>query len=351
MSGRFKKASGDFPPSEACLEMALGERLWQELCEGNGTHWWNRLQGVNQQLLKAYGLPLPSLRLDRAADLEPHAYRFRLAGGPWEKGLLYPGRWFATGEPETVSLLMGELGHEPVYGLEGRWIPESRAEGAAALGCHLLTAEALWVGHLCDRVENRLNLCLSAEWLQRRLKHLGLKSPGAGFLEVLRWLLEERCTIAPLETLSEAYRSARGAAANRLRDVRLALGPRLATPWLNEHDALVAVSPSETASRRLRLELKRKGGPEQWLLGLLLGQLREELEWALNEHGMVALVVPTDLRRSLFELLPFELRRTPVLSFEEIPIDADVETVGVVGSRLHPLAGAWPRIRMDVNAL
>lgn len=351
MSGRFKKASGDFPPSEACLEMALGERLWQELCEGAGSVWWQRLQGVNQQLLTAYGLPLPGLRLDRAPELDANVYRFRLAGGPWEQGVLHPGRWFATGEAETVSLLMGELGHEPVYGLEGRWIPESRAEGASALGCHLLTPEALWVGHLCDRVENRLNLCLSAEWLQRRLRHLELKSPGTAFLEALRCLLEERCTIAPLETLAEAYRSCRGDLAKKLRAMRLALGPRVATPWLNEHDGLAVVTLSETAARRLRQELARKGGPEGWFLGLLLGQLREELEWAMNEHGVVALLVASDLRRSLFELLPFELRRTPVLSFEELPVDIDLETVGIVGSRLHPLAGAWPRVRTDVNAL
>ena len=351
MSGRFKKASGDFPPSEACLEMALGERLWQELSQGNGGAWWHRLQGVNQQLLTAYGLPLPSLRLDHAPDLDPNAYRFRLAGGPWEQGVLYPGRWFATGDPETVSLLMGELGHEPVYGLEGRWIPESRAEGASALGCHLLTPEALWVGHLCDRVENRLHLCLSADWLQRRLRHLNLKSPGPGFLEALRCLLEERCTIAPLETLAEAYRSTRGDLTKKLRAMRLGLGPRVATPWLNEHDGLAAVTLTETASRRLRQELARKGGPEGWFLGLFLGQLREEVEWAMNEHGLVALVTASDLRRSLFELLPFELRRTPVLSFEELPVDIDLETVGIVGSRLHPLAGAWPRSRSDVNAL
>ncbi|MBN9417799.1 MAG: FHIPEP family type III secretion protein [Candidatus Eremiobacteraeota bacterium] len=351
MSGRFKKASGDFPPSEACLEMALGERLWQELCEGNGGPWWHRLQGVNQQLLTAYGLPLPGLRLDRASELDPNSYRFRLAGGPWEQGVLHPGRWFATGDPETVSLLMGELGHEPVYGLEGRWIPESRAEGAAALGCHLLTPEALWVGHLCDRVENRLNLCLSADWLQRRLRHLELKSPGPAFLEALCCLLEERCTIAPLGSLAEAYRSTRGDLSKKLRAMRLALGPRVATPWLNEHDGLAAVTLTETASRRLRQELARKGGPEGWFLGLLLGQLREEVEWAMNEHGVVALLTASDLRRSLFELLPFELRRTPVLSFEELPVDIDLETVGIVGSRLHPLAGAWPRSRSDVNAL
>lgn len=351
MSGRFKKASGDFPPSEACLEMALGERLWQELSESKGGNWWQRLQGVNRQLLNAYGLPLPGLRLDRAAELDPNAYRFRLAGGPWEQGLLYPGRWFATGQAETVSLLMGEHGQEPVYGLEGRWIPESRGEGARALGCHLLAPEALWVGHLCDRVENRLNLCLSAGWLQQRLKQLGLKWPGAGFLQALRCLLEERCTIAPLESLAQAYRGERGPAQKRLRAMRLALGPRLVTPWLNEHDTLVTVSLTETASRRLRQELARPGGPEGWFLGLFLGQLREELEWAENEHGIVALLVSSNLRRDLFELLPFDLRRIPVLSFEEIPIDAEVESVGLVGSRLHPLAGTWPRRRVDVNGL
>lgn len=38
--------------------MALGERLWQELSESKGGNWWQRLQGVNRQLLNAYGSAL-----------------------------------------------------------------------------------------------------------------------------------------------------------------------------------------------------------------------------------------------------------------------------------------------------
>ncbi|MFN8606658.1 MAG: FHIPEP family type III secretion protein [Vulcanimicrobiota bacterium] len=351
MSGRFKKASGDFPPAEACLEMALGERLWQDLTESSGSQWWSRLQGVNQQLLSAYGLPLPGLRLDRQADLDANAYRFRLAGGPWEGGLLYPGRWFATGDPETVSLLMGEMGQEPVYGLEGRWIPDSRAQGAQALGCHLLAAEALWVGHLCDRVESRLNLCLDEDWLRRRLKHLGLKSPGASFIQVLRQLLEERVGIGPLKLIAEAYRGCAGDCSRRLKAVRQALGARLVSPWLNEHGELICLTLAQSASSRLRQELARPGGPEQWFLGLLLGQLQAELEWAMQEHHHVALLVPAGVRREIFELLPFELRRVPVLSFDEIGPDTAVESLGEVGSRLHPLAGVWPRARVLVNGM
>ena len=351
MSGRFKKASGDLPPAQACLEMALGERLWQEVMETMNSAWWGRLRGVNQQLLSAYGLPLPSLRIDRATELEPNAYRFRLAGGGWEQGLLYPGRWFATGEAETISMLMGEWGQEPVYCLEGRWIPESRAEGARQLGCHLLGPEALWVGHLCDRVENRLHLCLNEHWLQLRLKFLGLKSPGPGLAQILRWLLEERATIANLDLIIEAYQSVPREASKRLRAVRRALGPRLATPWLSDEHSLVALTLADSTAKKLRRELTRPDGPEQWFLGLFLNQLREELEWALEYYGTVVLVVSGDLRRDLFELLPFELRRTPVLAFDEIPPDAELESAGVIGSRLHPLAATWPRLRANVNAL
>lgn len=331
--------------------MALGERLWQELSQSSGSQWWSRLQGVNQQLLSAYGLPLPSLRLDLQSDLDPNSYRFRLAGGPWEGGLLYPGRWFATGDPETVSLLMGEMGQEPVYGLEGRWIPESRGQGAQALGCHLLAAEALWVGHLCDRVESRLHLCLGEEWLRRRLKHQGLRSPGRGFAQVLRQLLEERVSVAHLELISEAYRSAPGDPSRKLRAVRRALGARLVTPWLNEHNELVSLTLADSAASRLRRELSRPDGADQWFLGLLLGQLQAELDWALQEHHQVALVVPGGVRRELFELLPFELRRTPVLAFDELGPDTAVESIGVVGSRLHPQAGVWPRARVLVNTM
>lgn len=324
----------------------MGERLWQELLQP-GNAWWGRLQGVNQQLLATYGLPLPSLRLDCDRSLDSCAYRFRLAGGPWEQGLLYPGRWFATGDADSVSLLMGEWAQEPVYGLEGRWIPDSRAEGARQLGCHLLGPEALWVGHVCDRLENRLHWCLSADWLKQRLNHLGLASPGAGFAQALRCMLEERVSIGPLADLVDAYQSVPRDAGRRLRAMRLALGPRLTTPWLNEQGQLVHVTLSESTSKRLRRELARPDGPDSWFLGMALGQLQAELHWTQHEHGEAVLVVAGNLRRDLFELLPFDLRRTPVLAFDEIPPDIELLAASVVGSRLHPLAPSWPRLRWE----
>lgn len=343
---RFKTARGDFPPEASCLELALGERLWQELLHP-GNAWWARLQGVNQQLLASYGVPLPGLRLDCDRQLDPCAYRFRLAGSPWEQGLLYPGRWFATGDPEAVSLLMGELGREPVYGLEGRWIPESRTEGAQQLGCHLLGPEALWVGHICDRLESRLHWCLDVGWLKDSMQRQGLVHPGPAFTQALRCLLEERVGIAPLAEILEAYLSLARDPARRLRAMRAALGPRLTTPWLNESGQLLTVTLTDQTTRRLRKELARPDGPEGWFLGLLLGQLQDELNWCQHEHGFVVLLTSGNLRRDLFELLPFELRRTPVLAYDELPPDLECRTVAVVGSRLHPLAGAWPRGRWE----
>ena len=330
--------------------MALGERLWQELLQPDNA-WEKRLEEVNQQLLSAYGLPLPSLDIDADLSLDPCAYRFRLAGGPWEQGLLYPGRWFATGDEESVSMLMGEQAQEPVYGLDGRWIPESRADGARQLGCHLLGPEALWVGHLCDRLESRLHLCLEPKWLGQRLHQLGLKSPGSKFAQVLRWLLEERVSIAPMAEIVEAYRCSSGPALHRLRSVRLALNPRLTTPWLNEQNQLVSVALSETTSKKLRQQLAQTGGPDMWYLNLVMSQLQAELQWAQHHFGEAALVVPSHLRRDLFELLPFDVRRTPVLAFDEIPPDLEIVSAAVIGSRLHPLADAWPRLRWEGPAV
>jgi len=318
----------------------MGERLWSEFQADPA--WLNRLQGVQQQLLSTYGIPLPSMEIALSRQLEGFAYRFRLAGCAWEHGLLYPGRWFATGEQACVEMLMGEMAQEPVYGLEGRWIPESRAEGARQLGCHLLAPQALWVGHLCDRLESRLHLCLSPAWLERRLKRLGLISPGAGLFQILADLLEERVTIGPLPEIVHAYRSVSGDRQRKLSSARRALGPRLVTPWLNQAGQLTAVNLSEGIARRLRRELNREDGPEGWFLGQFMTQLQGELLWAQHHHGEVALLVPAGLRRPLFELLPFELRRIPVLAFEEICPDVECVAAAMVGSRVHPQVLHWP---------
>lgn len=323
----------------------MGERLWSELQVDSA--WLGRLQGVQQQLLSTYGIPLPSLEITLSRQLDSCTYRFRLAGSLWEQGQLYPGRWFATGEPACVEMLMGEMAQEPVYGLDGRWIPESRAEGARQLGCHLLAPQALWVGHLCDRIESRLHLCLSGDWLERRLKRLGLVSPGPGLFQILTQLLEERLSLAPLSEIVHAYRSAPGDMQRKLRRVRRALGPRLVTPWLNQAGQLMAVNLSDSIALRLRRELAREDGPEGWFLSQFMLQLQGELLWAQHHHGEVVLLVSAGLRRDLFELLPFELRRIPVLAFDEIPPDVECVAAAVVGSRVHPLVAHWPGQRWE----
>jgi len=244
--------------------------------------------------------------------------------------------------------LMGEHGHEPVFGLEGRWIPYARGQGAEQLGCHLLSSEALWVGHLSDRLERRLDLCLCPQWLKRELARRGLASPGPGLFQQLSWLLEERVSIVSLPLIVEAYRGTSRGAAQRLRAIRRALGPRVLAPWLESHGRLATLTLTDSTTRRLRRELASELGPDAWFLGLLLGQLQNELFWAQQQFGEAVIVVSADLRRPLFELLPFELRRTPVLAYDEIPADVELLSAAVVGSRLHPLADSWISRRWSI---
>lgn len=346
---RFVPPKGKVP-SDSVVEMRLGARLWQELISSAGRAWWSRLQGLSHQLSQAYGVPLPTIDLSLDGQLPENVYQFRLASGAPDGGVLYPGRWFAAGEAEVVELLMGEHGHEPVFGLEGRWIPHSRGQGAEQLGCHLLSPEALWVGHLSDRIERRLDLCLCPEWLKLELKRRGLASPGSGLFQQLIWLLEERVSVASLPLIIEAYRSVARGPAQRLRAIRRTLGPRVLAPWLESHGRLATLTLTDSVSRRLRRELACESGPDNWFLGLLLGQLQNELHWAQQQFGEAVIVVAGDLRRSLFELLRFELRRTPVLAYDEIPPDVELLSAAVVGSRLHPLADSWTCRRWNIHS-
>lgn len=328
--------------------MCFGTALWKEL-QQEGKSWWPRLQGVQQQLLSTYGVPLPSIELSCDSHLEAYAYTVKLDGAAPERGLLYPNRWFATGEEAAVDLLLGEWGREPIYGFEGRWILDTQAEGAQQLGCHLLAAEALFVGHLCDRLESRLALCLHSSWVKVRCAALGLRLPGPGLLQCLGWLLEERVSVAPLDRIAEAYQLPARTAARRLQNIRGSLGARIVAPWLNDSGELPCLHLTEGVANRLRRELSGDS-VDGWFLGLLLSQIQGELEWAQQQHGEAVLVVADDLRRPLFELLPFDLRRVPVLGFSEVPADIDVMVVSQVGSRLGPLPVAWNCARYEHRA-
>lgn len=330
---RFVPAGEHLP---CCLQIDLGSRLWDEVIAGR---WWHRLQSLHQQLFAAYGVPLPETLLRFDESCGENIYRLRFGQGISEEGQLHPGMWFATGEPELVELLLGEPAFEPIFGLEGRWIEESRAGGAEQLGCQLLSPEALWVGHLSQRLECNLGLCLSLDWLQRRLRPLGLARQARGLFPYLQSLLQERVGVGQLEVIADAYRSQ---PRDRLAAIRRALGAAITAPWVNAAGELPVVSLADGVAHRLASELKRVDGPESWFLGLFLRQLQQEVEWGQEALGEVGLLVPGHLRRPIFELLPASLRRVPVLTYEEIPVTLDCPVVAWVGSRLHPLAHSWP---------
>jgi len=327
-------------PSEAAVEIAMGERLWQELVEA-GAPWWQRLQSVHRQLIQAYGVPLPSIELFLDRRLPPQHYGLRLAHGGWEQGELKVQRWFATGPSEVVEMLMGEAGVEPIYGLPGRWIPESRVAGARELGCHLLQPEALWVGHLCDRLEARLDRVVDMAWLSRRWQQLGLGRLGAGPAQVCRWLLQERVSLSCLELIAEACRGRRRAEL-QLKQARQLLGAHRLVPWITGAGSLPALTLSEGSLRRLEREWSRPGGPEEYFLHRLLHQIHVGLEEAQAQGQDLVLLVSSPVRRGLFELLPWPLRRLPVLAYEELPPDLEVVEVARVGHGLLGLLNGWP---------
>lgn len=319
-------------PEPADLLLCLSERLWNAFAEP-GQPFLPRLGSLMRDLQATYGVPLPSLDVKVDRELPSDHYRLQLAGSPPELGRVVPERWLAVGE--GAELLLGEPALDPIYGLPGRWVTAAQRAGAEELGCALMAPEALLVGHLSNRLEARLPLCLSLSWLRTRCRCLGLRPPGGSWLAALRRLLEERVPIVRLSLLQDASLAAgRG---DKLAAMRQALGGSLLTPYRRSDGLLPCLTLSEGVSQKLRRELNGAAALDGWFMG----QLLSALELQLDEHPGSALLVAGDLRRPLFELLPWELRGTPVIAYEELPSDEQVDFVATLAGRVHPLLSSW----------
>jgi flagellar biosynthesis protein FlhA len=259
---------------------------------------------------------------------------------------------------EGVTAPAGQDVREPVYGAPARWIKPENQEEAALAGLTVVSAAEVLATHLLEVIRGNLARLLSLRGLRRLLDEFATLSDTARseanrrlldelvpdkvpvdlLLTVLRLLLEERVSIRNLPLILEAIAEGRslGPPEAICEHVRQRLGFQLVAELKREDGTipLIQLAPDwEKTFTSYQIEGERGQRdvalpPDQF--SRLANAIADRLNRAAETGIYPALVTSTLRRRFLRTVLGAKGLSAPVLSYEEIGMEARPAMVGIV---------------------
>ena len=326
-----------------------------------GTGLEARIANLRAHVATAYGLILPEIRLTDDDALPEGSYVVRIHGVEQSRARLRPGRVLALRAEADAALPPGEDVAEPVYGAPARWIDAATQEEAALTGATLVAPAEVLATHLLETIKRNLARLLTHKAMRRLLDELvNLSDPARAeanrrlldelvpdrvpldlLHRVLRLLLEEQVSIRNLPLILEAVAEARLAHARPeavCEEVRQRLGFQLVAGLRREDGTLplVQLAPDwEDTFAAYQLE-GEQGGLDVALppdaFNRLADGLASEMAAASERGVSPALVTSTRRRRFLRTVMAAKGVSNPVLSFEEIGLEARPVLVGTVAA-------------------
>ena len=316
-----------------------------------------RITNMRNHVASHYGMILPEIRLTDEATLNPGTYSIRLQGVEKVRDKLIPDRALVL-LGEGISAPDGIDVKEPVYGAPARWIRPDMQEGAVFAGLTVVSPPEVLATHLLEVIKSNLARLLSLRGLRRLLdEFVKVSDPARGdqnkrlldelvpdkvpidtLLTVLRLLLEEKVSIRNLPLILEAAAEARSLATPEAicEHVRQRLGFQLVAELRREDGTipLIQLAPEwEKTFATHQIEGDRGQRdvalpPDQF--SRLANGLAEKLNKAAETGTFPALVTSTLRRRFLRTVMGAKGLSAPVLSYEEIGMEARPALVGVV---------------------
>ncbi|WP_255008736.1 flagellar biosynthesis protein FlhA [Roseovarius sp. M141] len=320
-----------------------------------------RIANMRTHVATQYGLILPEIRLTDDPALPSGSYVIRVQGVEQGQARLRTDHVLLLDPANIADLPIGENVMEPVYGAPARWISAQDQDAIALSGATIVAPTEVLATHLLEVIRRNLSRLLTMKAMRKLLDEMvNLSDPSrseanrklldemipdrvpADLLHaILRLLLAEQVSIRNMPLILEA--TAEGRQLHQSPDaicehVRQRLGFQLVANLQRDDGTLplIQLAPEweetfqtyQMDQDRGRLDVALP--PE--LFNTLTASVSSEVARAADMGIFPAIVTSTARRRFLRTVLSAKNIGNPVLSFEEIGVEAQPSLVGVVAA-------------------
>ncbi|GAK10939.1 LOW QUALITY PROTEIN: flagellar biosynthesis protein FlhA [Geomicrobium sp. JCM 19039] len=310
----------------------------------------DRVVMIRRQLALELGMIVPVIRIRDNIQLQPNEYVIKVRGSEVERGELLLDHYMAMSQGSEDEQVTGIETTEPAFGLPALWITDDVKDSAELSGYTVVDPPSVVSTHLTETLKKHAHELLTREETKQLVEHLKTTHPAlveevtpnpltlGDIQKVLRSLLKERVSIRNLAVIFETLADY----GPMFKDPQL-MADTFANPYqdklhkLNHHQGgpLYVVTLGGGVEKKLADALQQTDHGTYLSLGpddaeqIVHAVQNESMKLSQMGQSPVILCSPA-VRMHLQQLLSRYLPNVPVLSYNELESDLEIQSVGVV---------------------
>nr|MDH3076956.1 flagellar biosynthesis protein FlhA [Bacillus velezensis] len=332
------------------IEFEFGYGLVPLADAGQGGDLLDRIVMIRRQLALELGLVIPVVRIRDNIALQPNEYRLKIKGNEVAKGELLLDHYLAMSPTPEDDVIEGIETIEPSFGLPAKWISEGAKDEADMLGYTVVDPASVVSTHITEKIKQHAHELVGRQETKRLIDHLKENYPvlveevtpnplSVGDIQkVLAKLLREKVSIRNLVTIFETL-----ADYGRLTTdsdllteyARQSLAKQITAQYAREHETLKVITCSG------RVEKAIADGVQQTEQGnylsldpevsdsIIRSVAKEAERLSIRQESAILLCSPA-VRMYVKQLLERYFPDLPVLSYNELEANVEVQSIGVV---------------------
>lgn len=326
------------------VEIQLNTELFRELAPYE-TELLRLIQQLRERLAYDLGFVLPEVKLRSEKKLNYPFYTLCIQGNQQGVHQLHLDKVLAIeSHHQKPARLIGIDVRDPSYGLNATWIPPNQHTSASASGFTVCEPLTVLATHLNDAIQNNLADLLTRAQTETLLEQPHISSlrdelipsllPFGHVQRVLQNLLQEKVSIRFLSTILEALLE-HGKTTHDATQLTELVRARLATPicqklMLNQNN-LPVLTLAQALEQKLGSSISNNHfALEPSLTESFISSLATQVETMLAERKRPVLLCSSVLRRHIKQLTQRVIPHLTVLGMNEIPVNIQVESFGIV---------------------
>ncbi|MEC0790747.1 flagellar biosynthesis protein FlhA [Bacillus licheniformis] len=332
------------------IEFEFGYGLIPLADANQGGDLLDRIVMIRRQLALELGLVIPVVRIRDNIALQPNEYRLKIKGNEVAKGELLLDHFLAmspTGEDDQIE---GIDTIEPSFGLPAKWIPESQKDQAEMLGYTVVDPASVVSTHITEQVKKHAHELIGRQETKQLIDHLKESYPvlveevspnplSVGDIQkVLAKLLKEKVSIRNLVTIFETladYGKLTTDSDMLTEYVRQALAKQITAQYAKENETLKVVTCSGRVEKAVAEGIQQTEhgnflSLEPTLSENIIQSVAREIEQLSLRQEMPILLCSPPVRMYVKQLLERYFPDLPVLSYNELEANVEVQSIGVV---------------------
>lgn len=331
------------------IQLEVGYSLIPLVDASQGGDLLERITMMRRQLALELGLLISPVRVRDNMQLQPNDYSVKLRDSEIAHGSAMPDQFLAMDTGVVTEKVEGMETIEPAFGLPAVWIPESLRETASLYGYTVADATSVISTHLTEVIRSNAAEILSRQTVSQMLEKQKEATPAiveevqqnlrlSEIQAVLKNLLTEKVSIRNLEVILEAL----GDYGETIKDpevlteyVRARLGRNICMELVDEENRLYCVTLSPELEDVIRKSIHSTDRGSYLSLDPDMVQKVTEasasqLEKLVNSGHHPVVLCSGPIRPQLSNLLRNAIANVKILSYNEIVVSVNVESVGVI---------------------